>query len=295
MKIYRYITRLNCPVCDCSESLTLYKESFAKGATFSFIKDYYNHRISKKQLRIGFYELVRCSNCTLIFQKHIPDKKSLEDIYERAINKYDSLNKREHASSGYFRSLLISASTVNYFIHKSRARDIKVLDFGMGWGHWALAAKALGFNVEGAELSKSRIKFAKLQGLKIVNPFNNDRNKYDFINTDQVFEHLDKPFETLSQLSKSLNPNGIIKIFVPNANHDYRSLKSGEWLPRKDSFHPLEHLNGFNSKSLNILAKRCNLFPVRITNLSSRSFFKLLRQQIKHFTGAPSWYFYKKI
>ena len=270
---------------------TLYEEGFGEGKTFQFISEYYKGRVTAEQLGEGRYHLVRCSNCTLIFQKNILDDIGLLDLYERAIDPLESLNKRELASSDYFREVLRSASVLHTLFKPEVARDIRVLDFGMGWGHWAMAAKALGVSVVGAELSDKRLAFAESHGIQTVDPFGEEaRGRYDFINTDQVFEHLDDPYKTLQMLVPSLKKYGVIKIFVPNPNLTYRKLRAKRWTPGKDAFHPLEHINAFNLRSLGEMARRAGLSPLRSEEVSTG-----VRQnagnKLRRFLSAPSWYF----
>ena len=50
--------------------------------------------------------------------------------------------------------------------------------------------------------------------------------RFDFINTEQVFEHISEPLETLKELKTLLKPGGIIKISVPTADDINRRLKN---------------------------------------------------------------------
>jgi SAM-dependent methyltransferase len=85
--------------------------------------------------------------------------------------------------------------------------------------------------------------------------------RFDFINTEQVFEHIPEPLETLRHLIKSLETNGIIKISVPTANDVDRRLKIMDWEAPIDSRNsldpvtPLEHINYFKRSSIRIRYK----------------------------------------
>lgn len=288
---YGWVARKSCPTCNSLAFATLYEEGFSEGKTGQFIKDYYDGRITAGHLGDGRYHLVRCSNCTLIFQKNILDEAGLYDLYERAIDPVESLNKRELASSEYFTEILRSASVLGTLFKPEVARSTKVLDFGMGWGHWAMAAKALGVDVVGAELSEDRIAFAESHGIDVVDAFGERvYESYDFINTDQVFEHLAAPDKTLKMLVPSLKKNGVIKIFVPNATPVYRKIRAKLWTPGKDAFSPLEHINGFNFRSLVEMARLSGLSPLRTEEVST-GFRQNARNKLKHFSNVPSWFF----
>ena len=68
----------------------------------------------------------------------------------------------------------------------------------MGWGNWLLAAKALGVSVFGPQLSEERVKYAKKNGITVITWDEIQGSNFDYINTDQGFEHLPQPLETLN-------------------------------------------------------------------------------------------------
>jgi len=54
-------------------------------------------------------------------------------------------------------------------------------------------------------------------GIKVI-PWNDiSLHKFDFINTEQVFEYIPEPLKTLDYLKNSLKDHGIIKISVPTS------------------------------------------------------------------------------
>ncbi len=85
---------------------------------------------------------------------------------------------------------------------------------------------------------------------------------FDFINMEQVLEHVSDPHEIMRGLSKALKADGLLKVSVPNG-HDVKSrLKMMDWKASKGSKRslnavaPLEHINCFNERSLILLAQR---------------------------------------
>jgi SAM-dependent methyltransferase len=140
----------------------------------------------------------------------------------------------------------------------------------MGWGEWVLMAKALGCDAWGTELSKERIRHAQSNGIKVVSWQEIPRHDFDFINTEQVFEHIARPLETLSHLCKALKPGGVIKISVPTASDIKRRLRLLDWAADKESANslnpiaPLEHINFYRRKSLLRMAGIVGLREVRM-------------------------------
>jgi 2-polyprenyl-3-methyl-5-hydroxy-6-metoxy-1,4-benzoquinol methylase len=148
--------------------------------------------------------------------------------------------------------------------------QLKLLDFGMGWGQWCLMARAYGCSAFGTELSQTRVDHAKASGTLAIRWEQIPEHQFDFINTEQVFEHLADPVGTLRYLANSLNSNGIIKISVPNGRDIHRRLAVMDWTAPKRSKNslncvaPLEHINCFTHNSLIRMAEVAGLAPVRI-------------------------------
>lgn len=126
----------------------------------------------------------------------------------------------------------------------------------MGWGKWCYMAKAFGCDSYGTELSKSKIEYAKKNGIKVITWDEIPKHRFDFINTEQVFEHIPNPLETLCYLKRAIKPNGLIKISVPNCKNIKKKLKINDWMAPKSSKNslnpvsPLEHINCFNQSSI---------------------------------------------
>ena len=78
--------------------------------------------------------------------------------------------------------------------------------------------------------------------------------RFDYINPEQVFEHLINPLDTLKHLAKSLGQEGLIKISLPNSRIALKKLKqSGSYVALSDKHimlvQPLEHINCFKYTS----------------------------------------------
>ena len=249
----RFVVREKCPGCDNTSMTILYDSPFAQRDVRRFVHEFYRGRISDQSLNGARYTIAQCRACTLYFQREILDSKGMEFLYDDVNDESVSLAKRERAGRSYFNSLLRSAGMIEELLYvPPAARDIKVLDFGMGWGHWAIAARALGYDVVGAELSARRKSFAAAHGIQSIDPMEAENERFDFINLDQVLEHVPEPRETVRQLAQILKPSGIIKISVPSGELVARQIASG-WTIRKNELHPLEHINAFTDRSLDTL------------------------------------------
>lgn len=133
-------------------------------------------------------------------------------------------------------------------------------------------------------------------------------NQFDFINTEQVFEHIPDPLGTMRHLSQAMKPNGIIKISIPNGNNIAHKLKVMDWDAKrkaKDSLMvitPLEHINCYRTKSILTMGKKCGLENVDIPFTyigfrSAKDFLKIAfrKTYYKYMkTGDTVLYFKKK-
>jgi SAM-dependent methyltransferase len=83
---------------------------------------------------------------------------------------------------------------------------------------------------------------------------------FDFVNSEQVFEHLVDPRETLRRLARSLKPGGWLKIAVPDGSGIADRLQQPDWTSRAlNPVAPLEHLNAFDQEALTELGRQASL------------------------------------
>jgi 2-polyprenyl-3-methyl-5-hydroxy-6-metoxy-1,4-benzoquinol methylase len=212
------------------------------------------------------YILCECKNCQLIFQKEILNDELMEKLYEQWLDPQQSLmNTSNHDPRHYFNLAEEIIQVIKYF--ELKPSELNFIDFGMGWGEWCKMAKALGCNVYGVELSTSRNAYAKQHAIRTLLWEEIPNHQFHFINTEQVFEHIPDPLNTLQHLKRSLAPNGLIKISVPDGADAQRVIKLKAWnAPKgtKDSMNivaPLEHINCFNYRSLKTMAGLVKLTP----------------------------------
>ena len=264
----KLIERDHCPICKTSEILSIYRLSYQDTKIKSFFEYYYKKKLNLDLIAPYDYNLLECQNCKFIFQQFIPDEFFSEELYENIISAQDSLKKKQDnitdISKKYHNELSLLK---NIFKNKK----INILEFGAGWGFWSLEAKKFGFDVSCFELSKKRINYMKSKGLNVVNSIKNDSKKYDLIYSDQTFEHINDPMETLKLLDESLNSGGYILLNFPSSFR-FKSKVKKNYVPKKDEAHPLEHLNLFNRSSINHLIKETNL---KLINFKSFNFFNL--------------------
>jgi len=146
--------------------------------------------------------------------------------------------------------------------------DLKILDFGCGDGRYFLFFKQFfrENNIYGVEVSEIRIKRAKKLGWKNVfkikdfQPLPFKDSYFDFINFDQVIEHIpsNKIEFYLKELKRILKPNGKIIIVTPNypIKRVYDLLNALVKRDPKRIFDDPTHVAQYNFKMLNSLLKK---------------------------------------
>tara|TARA_B100000787_G_C16194393_1_gene299693 strand:- start:1016 stop:1870 length:855 start_codon:yes stop_codon:yes gene_type:complete len=272
----KLIERDHCPICKTSEILSIYRLSYQDTKIKSFFEYYYKKKLNLDLIAQYDYNLLECQNCKFIFQQFIPDEFFSEELYENIISAQDSLKKKQDNITSISKKYHNELSLLkNIFKNKK----INILEFGAGWGFWSLEAKKFGFDVSCFELSKKRIDYMKSKGLNVVNSIKNDSKKYDLIYSDQTFEHINDPMETLKLLDESLNSGGYILLNFPSSFR-FKSKVKKNYVPKKDEAHPLEHLNLFNRSSVNHLIKETNLKLINFKSFNLRSFYKDIKNLI---------------
>jgi len=252
-----FVKRSVCPACKSSNHKRIYSCRFTEPPIREYLQAFYRPvgRIEFEYFNNSKFVLNECSDCGLIWQGEIPNDFLMKKLYEEWIHPDKSFERSQNYTLDdymYYAQEIIPI--ISYF--NTLPGQLKFLDFGMGWGQWCQIVKALGVKSYGTELSEARVKHAEAIGIKTVTWDDLPKHNYHFINTEQVFEHLADPLETLIYLEKALRPDGLLKIHVPNGKDIKRRLKVGDWKAPKDSKNslnpvsPLEHINCFTNNTI---------------------------------------------
>lgn len=267
-----FVIRESCPGCASTAVKTLYQQPFCEPPIKDYLTDFYSSRgkIEFEYLEGSEYILNECSSCGMIFQKQIPNNHLMDRLYGNWLDPEKTFNAH-HKKDGlpYYAYYAQEIMQMIAYFNKTPS-ELKFFDFGMGWGRWALMAKAFGCDAYGSELSKERVEYAISNGLKVVQWEEIPKYKFHMINTEQVFEHIPEPLETLRHLKKSLAEGGLIKISVPTANNIEQRLNIMDWRAKKTTKNslnpvaPLEHINFYRRNSIVKMAEIAGLKEVLI-------------------------------
>jgi SAM-dependent methyltransferase len=203
----------------------------------------------------GENHVLKCDDCGMMWWGLMPAEVDLGKFYE-LLSPEDAVSKRSQGNMELYEGYARQVSIIPKLVGKPPFK-VKTLDFGCGWGYWALMAKAFGMDSYGYDISKSKRVYAKSLGVKVLKQLS---GRFDFINLAGILEHLPKPLETLSGLVGMLEENGVVHISVPDGRALENGFKNPDWLkPPWRSLQPIEHLNCFTHRTLISIARVAGL------------------------------------
>jgi cyclopropane fatty-acyl-phospholipid synthase-like methyltransferase len=183
----------------------------------------------------------------------------MESLYERWIDAEHSKQKRNDWDRRQYK--IQKASYLrSFFENRNQPEDLRVLDFGMGWGGYLVAVRAWGCDVHGVEVSDVRRETVQTENIAVYEDIAEVSGEFDVIASHQTFEHIPSPNETLASLCKLLADDGLLHITTPTVTRS----PSIETVLTKGPFQPPEHINGFTKKSILKMSDKYNLEPINV-------------------------------
>lgn len=231
--------------------------SYDDEAVRQFVHTTYDGRADSVCDASHAYRIARCDRCAACWQRDILNDHGMRALYELWINPTESLQKRR--SPTLVIQYARQCARLLRLFHDPH--DRRVLDYGMGWGEWLQMAAAFGFQACGVELSEERIALAKARGIAAYPPELLPAGPYDFIELEQVLEHVPSPLALLRNLSSRQNIGGYIHIGVPNGAGLERSAHHLPSVLALRAAQPLEHINIFTPHTLTSFMHRCGYVP----------------------------------
>ena len=219
------------------------------------------------------YRIASCRSCGLWVVNPQPTIEELRAFYTAYDDGEQWRNLEGHFNHGIRRAIL-------QIKHSGT-----ILDVGCGSGNFLRCMKEVGFKAFGIEPSASGSRYGRdSHGIELFHGMiedylkQNSSRRFDVITLLNVLEHLTQPVETVLQLRRTLAPDGVLAVVVPDARfHDaigrFRrflgvpdpylieqptNLLSGFKLP--------DHLCSFQPETVTSLLRRCGFRVVRIEN-----------------------------
>ncbi len=278
-------------MCGFKAKSILYDADVAHPSVAHFLKDYYKGRVTIGDLKEWRYQVAECPLCGFIWQTYVLGDTLAHKLYSEWISPSESMDKKKAAGMALRRGYAEEAVAISFLIKKP-AEQIIVLDYGMGWGQWCFMMWAFGYKIFGYEIASERVSSAQGAGISVLDDDAFKTMHFDFVNCEQVLEHVSSPLETFKKLAQSLKCGGYLRVAVPNGAGIRRAMQDPFWIPGKNAIHPLEHVNCFTRKTLVNLGIAAGLRPLSRFGLL-RVFFSSPRLCVRHILGGTSLYFLK--
>lgn len=157
--------------------------------------------------------LVRRCACGLVFVSPQPSAEDLSLFYGQYFP--------EEAGELWGRIMARNFDADAAYVARARPAPGRALDIGAGHGHFLARLKALGWAVEGLDLSADAAQAARrAYGIEVrremFRPGLVPPASYDFISAWYVLEHVKDPAGFLAEAFRALKPGGLFGLRVPN-------------------------------------------------------------------------------
>jgi len=264
---------INCPICE-NNSFTIVIKLTPRQFLNEERKKYYNLDSLGVNLDTNFY-IKKCKKCKFVFVNPRLKSNLYSVVYNKAkINQYNNKNwaieegvisnlyNLHHKYRESFRFL----STLLYFkkYFKKPKNDgyeqLKLLDYGCGYGHTLELCKVFGVDATGVEIDLMRLNICKQKNLNAKLPSElSTSEKFHIVISSSVIEHINDLNSYFKYISERVVENGIFSfngltpkiIEIERRNNYFKNVM------------PLEHVNYFDRKSLLKIAKKYNFYETK--------------------------------
>jgi len=276
------MNKRNCPVCDWAEAVVIMRFT---PELLSEINLTYRLEVFKEALKgkEEFLTYSKCRNCGMVYCENVWDDETLRKVYSDTIDHARSkegillINKRASLAriwTNILRTLKLLGT--------EKLGDLKIIDYGCGWGDFLDTAQGYGVNVIGYDTDSKKTALAKERGHTIVEDIDELKSfgPVDVVVMFSVLEHLQDVKCSLNLVKELLKPGGLFIFSVM----DYRSVyikKNVNWLKKNlpaltKNFNPVEHVNLYDYKSVMRTVKKYNFDFVASDNvLCLTDFYKM--------------------
>jgi len=266
-----FTLRAQCPCCSNPKSSVLWQGRYSDPDVAGFMAQFHYNADLDKTLGDQPFELVRCTDCGMTYHRHVMTERWVPVVYGQwtdagQVARFEAAHTAGRADPYH--------TGVQFIKLVMRLRDlvqrqpdtplpIRLLDFGCGDGQVLAAARLIGLDATGIEVSDSRIDTARHAGLTVLPDLAafdaQGGGAVDAVVLSQVLEHVSDPLGLLRALAGRMRAGGVIHVAVPDCQGMTRPTDF-------NTFHhlqPLEHLNAFTPATLERIVAKAGFRPVR--------------------------------
>lgn len=215
------------------------------------------------------YDLVLCDSCGLAYIANPPSVEELKRIYSAESNYHVQLHD---PASETWRSFEALAQRHMAFV-RGQIGSGRVLDVGCSTGHFLAAARAQGFEVEGAEFSADSARVAREHfGLTVtegsVHQVSATPGSFDLVTMFDVIEHVPDPAADIAAVWLLVKPGGWFVLSTPNIDGLFPrlSLPLAKALNHWPHPEPPHHLYQFSVRTLAAMLEKGGFVPGAVSH-----------------------------
>lgn len=231
-----------CVICETEgHSTELYPANFDESAFSPAV-------FSARRLPDGIhYRVVKCNSCALVRSDPIAHESVLAGLYSRSSFDYSQEVENLRKTYGRYLKRAIAAG----------ATGDRLLEVGCGNGFFLLEARACGFSdARGVEPGEAVVAAAPQEARSqivcdILRPGLFEPNSFDVICMFQVFDHVSKPAEMLTECFQLLRPRGFMLLL----QHNVDSI-TAKVLKEKSPIIDIEHTYLYSPHTLRLLLEK---------------------------------------
>jgi 2-polyprenyl-3-methyl-5-hydroxy-6-metoxy-1,4-benzoquinol methylase len=241
-----------------------------------------NNNNTKQLLVKQGFSIVQCSNCSFVYVNPRLEDEQLATIYE-----HNYFKNKDYGYVGYEQEKRLRIRNFEKWLNDAEGflsanALVNALDVGCAAGYCLDVMEARGWHSEGLELDEDICENLKKAGkIACHSSLENfkTKRKYQVITLFDVIEHIPNIDGAFKKLNNLLDVNGIIIMVTPNHDSLQRRAFGKKWFQYK----PIEHIQYFTIRGLNVFAKRNNLQIVHHAKCGQYADTDFLTNRLKYY------------